>query len=171
MKTFDYEQVQAVLSPIKAKFQDCAHLHTHPEGNKCQTLDKHLDCCAEICFEVHQAVVTWAQDVFAGRVIFDPAAERLWQTELAHICAQATAVWQLGRRAEVPCWELPGQTKLGTALWNMSYLLQNWVTPRPSVAPSARWGRGVSLDEATRAAMRERLASLPAPSQPARPAR
>lgn len=160
MKTFDYEQVQAVLSPIKAKFREC----THPEGTECETLDKHLECCAEICLEVHLAVVVWAQDVFAGRVVFDPEAERLWKTELAHIYSRACGDWRIGRRAEVPCWELPGQSKLETALWNLSYLLQNWVTPRPSVAPSPR--ALLTIDEVSRAAMRERLASLPAPTPP-----
>jgi hypothetical protein len=39
MKTFDYEQVNATLSPLKAKLHDCAH----GEGNQSETLDKHLD--------------------------------------------------------------------------------------------------------------------------------
>jgi hypothetical protein len=158
MKTFDYEQVQAVLSPIRAKLQACAH----PEGDRCATLDKHLDCCAEICLEVHQAVVAWARDVFAGRVVFDAEAEALWRSEIANIYVRARGVWQVGRRAEVPCWELPGQTKLDSALWHLSYLLQNWVTPKPSVAPSPR--AGLLLGEATRAAMRQQLASLPEPA-------
>ena len=66
MKTYDYNQVASVLSPLKAKFEDCAH----GEGNQCETLNKHLDCCAEICMEFAGAVREWAQAVFSGEVVF-----------------------------------------------------------------------------------------------------
>src|SRR5436190_13645626 len=102
MKTFDYEQVYAVLAPLKAKFDDCAH----GEGNSCDTLDKHLECCAKICFEVADALRSWAADVFSGEVVFDPQAEQLWRAEVGQIYVQATNVWQIGRKAEVPCFEL-----------------------------------------------------------------
>ena len=159
MKTFDYEQVNAILSPLKAKFQDCAH----GEGNQCETLDKHLDCCADICFEVHAALVTWAQDVFAGKIVFDREAESLWRTEVAQIYSQAKRIWQIGRKAQVPCWDLPGQSKLETALWHLNFLLQDWVTPKLSVAPSARVTLQLDADET--AAIRQQLAELPALSK------
>jgi len=155
MKTFDYEQVTAILSPLKAKFQDCAH----GEGNQCEALDKHLDCCAEICFEVHAALVKWAQDVFAGRVAFDREAESLWRAEVSQIYAQAKQLWKLGRKAEVPCWELPGQSKLETALWHLKFLLDDWVTPKLSVAPSPRVT--LQLDAAEVASIHGQLAELP----------
>jgi hypothetical protein len=159
MKTFDYEQVSTTLSPLKAKLQDCAH----GEGNQCETLDKHLDCCAEICFEVHAAVVTWAQNVFAGKIAFDREAENLWRAEVAQIYAQAKRVWQVGRKAQVPCWDLPGQSKLETALWYLNFLLQDWVSPRQSVAPSARVA--LQLTEEQSSAIRQQLANLPAASK------
>lgn len=163
MKTFDYQQVEAVLSPLMAKLDDYAH----GEGNQCETIDKRLDSCAEICLEAHQSVATWAQDVFAGRVVFDPQAEQLWKTRLAHLYTHARGAWQAGRRAEVPCWSLPGQTKLDSALWHLSYLLQNWVTPGPSVAPSPR--AAALIDAPTRDAIRRQLATLPSPSKPLSP--
>jgi hypothetical protein len=156
MKTFDYEQVNATLSPLKAKLQDCAH----GEGNQCEMLDSHLNCCAEICFKVHGALVEWAQDVFAGRVVFDPEAERLWRAEVGQIYAQAKRVWKFGRKAEAPCWDLPGQSKLETALWHLNYLLENWVTPKLSVAPSPRVTP--QLDATAVNSMRQQLAELPA---------
>jgi hypothetical protein len=151
MKTFDCEQVNAALSPLKAKFRDCAH----GEGNQCETLDKHLDCCAQIRFEVHAALATWARDVFAGKVAFDSEAENLWRAEVSQIYAQAKRIWQIGRKAEVPCWELPGRSKLETALWNLNYLLQDWVSPKLSVAPSARVQLRLDADEL--AAIRQQL--------------
>src|SRR5205814_1847268 len=127
---------------------------------QCETLDKHLDCCAEICFEVHAAVVDWAKNVFAGKIAFDREAENLWRTEVSQIYAQAKRVWQVGRKAQVPCWELPGQSKLETALWHLSFLLQDWVSPKRSVAPSARVTLQLGADES--AAIRRQLANLPA---------
>lgn len=156
MKTFDYEQVSAVLTPLKAKFENCAH----GEGNQCETLDKHLDCCAAICLEVHAAVSCWARDVFSGKIAFDREAENLWRTEVARICSRATRIWQIGRKVEVPCWELPGQSRLEAALWHLSFLLQNWVSPKLSVAPSPRATLKLGADES--AAIRKQLAELPA---------
>jgi len=114
MKTFDFEQVQAVLSPLKAKFEDCAH----GEGNQCETLDKHLDCCARICFQVALEVRKWARGVFSGEIVFDPDAEAAWRTEVQQIASQAIRLWQMGRKAEVPCWELPGQSFLSQRFGN-----------------------------------------------------
>lgn len=159
MKTFDYEQVKETLSPLKAKLKECAH----GEGNQCETLDNHLDCCANICVEVHAALVTWAQNVFAGRVAFDRDAENLWRAEVGQIYAQARHIWKLGRKAEVPCWDLPGQSKLETALWHLNYLLGNWVTPKLSVGPSPR----VKLEVSEVNSIRKQLAELPALSKSA----
>ena len=155
MKTYDYEQVNAVLAPLKAKFEDCAH----GEGNQCETLDKHLDCCATICFEVATALTKWARDVFSGEVLFDPEAENLWRTEVTQIYSQATRVWQMGRKAEVPCYELPGQSKLEAALWQLNWMLEKWVSPKQSVGPSARVN--LKLDTNEYAEIRKQLSSLP----------
>jgi hypothetical protein len=71
-----------------------------------------------------------------------------------------------GRKAQVPCWELPGQSKLENALWHLNYLLEEWVSPRLSASPSARVA--LKLDEAQLAAIRRQLADLPAiPGVPA----
>lgn len=156
MKTFDYEQVNAALSPLKAKLRDC----THGEGNECETLDRQLNCCAEICYLAQAALVEWAQDIFAGRVVFDREAELLWKAEIGQIYAQAKRLWKLGRKAEVPCWELKGQSKLETALWHLNFLLENWVTPKLSVAPSPRVP--LQLDNEQLESIRKQLAELPA---------
>ncbi len=156
MKTFDYAQVNAVLAPLKAKLDDCAH----GEGNQCETLDKHLDCCADIGIEVIVAVTTWAQDVFAGRVAFDPEAESLWRAGVQRVYAQTKRIWQIGRKAQIPCWDLPGQSKLEAVLWHMNYLLQDWVTPKLSVGPSSRTTLNLSAEQS--AAIQKQLAELPA---------
>jgi len=134
IKTFDYEQVSTVLARLKAKFEDCAH----GEGNACETLEKHLQCCAAICYEVIESLRNWANGVFTGEVIFDPDAEKIWRLELTQIYARATEMWQIGRKAQVPCWEIPGQGMLASALWDMRWLLDNWVSPKLAVAPMPR---------------------------------
>ena len=159
MKTFDYEQVNAVLGPLKTRFVDCAH----GEGNDCETLDKNLECCATICFDVTRALREWARGVFSGEVVFDSAAERLWRFEIAQIQARAIKVWQLGRKAEVPCFDLSGQNKLSSALWELNWLLENWVTPKLSVGPSARVNLKLSDDQ--RVTVQRQLCSLPAVSK------
>lgn len=160
MKTFDYEQVGAVIAPLKARFEDC----THGEGNACATLDSHLQCCASICFEVVQAVKKWARAVFSGEVIFDPAAESRWRSELAQLHSQAIRVWQVSRKAEVPCYELPGQSELASVLWEMQWLLDNWISPKLSVGPMAR--SKVKLSDEQKAGVREQLSALPPLERP-----
>lgn len=155
MKTFDYEQVRAVLTPLRAKFDDCAH----GEGNECETLDNQLDCCAAICFEVASAVRKWARDVFSGEVVFDPDAEAAWRAEVKQIYTQAVRLWHRGSKAEMPCWELPAQNKLAAELWQLHQLLDNWVSPQRSVGPSARVRPKFSEPE--REAIRKQLEALP----------
>jgi len=155
MKTFDYEQVNAVLAPLKAKFDDC----THGEGNECETLDKHLECCASVCCEVVNAVREWANGVFMGEVIFDPAAESKWLSELAQIYSRAVQTWQLGRKAQVPCYDLPAQNKLASALFQLHWLLNDWVSPKLSAGPMAR--TKVKLSDQQRESIRKQLCALP----------
>ena len=155
MKTFDYEQVGSVLAPLKAKFEDCAH----GEGNACETLDKHLECCATICYEVVKSLRAWADGVFTGEVIFDPEAEKKWRLELAQIYSRAIQVWQIGRKAEVPCWEIPGQNMLGSALWELRWVLDNWVSPKLAVGPMARVR--AKLSDEQQESIRKQLRSLP----------
>jgi hypothetical protein len=154
MKTFDYQQVGAVLGPLKARFVDCAH----GEGDKCEMIDRQLECCAAICSDVAKALREWALGVFSGEIVFDPAAENLWRSEVNQIYTQAIRVWQLGRKAEVPCWELAGQNKLASALWDLHWLLDKWVTPKLSVGPSARVN--LKLDSDHLAAIRSQLSKL-----------
>ena len=40
----------------------------------------------------------------------------------------------------MPCWDLPGQSKLETALWHLNFLLQDWVSPKLSVAAALSEG-------------------------------
>jgi hypothetical protein len=155
MKTFDYEQVTAVIQPLKAKFDDCAH----GEGDACVRLDKQMDCCAAICLEAAEQVVDWAHNVFAGEVAFDPVVENVWRTELQQIHSRAIKLWMVGRRAETPCWELPAQDKLASALWRLNWLLDKWVTPQLAVGPAARVK--LHLTDEQRSAIQKQLSSLP----------
>jgi hypothetical protein len=155
MKTFDFEQVTAVIAPLKAKFEDCAH----GEGNSCETLDKHLECCAKIVSEFTSMLRSWVQDVFSGELIFDPKTEMVWRSEAQTLLSRASRVWQMGRKAEVPCYELPAQAMLSSALWELNWFVEKWVTPKLSVSPSARVK--LKLDAENRKAVADQLSSLP----------
>ncbi len=152
MKLYDYQQVNSVLGPLRARFADCAH----GEGSQCVTLDKNLECCADICFAVANALRQWAREVFTGEVLFDSQTENQWRAEAGKILSEAIRLWQLGHKAELPCHELPGQNKLASALWELHWLLDKWVSPKLAVGPAAR----TKLDPSVAAAMRIQLSNL-----------
>lgn len=154
MKIVDCDQVDVILAPLKAKFEDCAH----GEGNQCETLNETLDCCATICFTVADEVRRWAQGIFAGEVVFDPEAENHWRSEVHKILSEATRIWHAGRSAEIDCFELPAQSHLAAALWELSWLLDKWVSPRLSIGPSAR--TKLNLSATQRLGIQAQLAGL-----------
>ena len=73
--------------------------------------------------------------------------------------SRAMQLWEIGRSAEVPCWDLSGQSRLEAALWNLHQLRDGWVTPKLAVGPSARQGYPGSAAE--QKALRQKIAALP----------
>ena len=154
MTVFDVEQVRQIAADINSQLDRCESDKTH-----CQTIDQSLTCCADICYKFIGIVQKWGQDVFAGRVAFNPNAESLLKAELAQAYSRAVKAWEVGRKAEIPCYDLPGQCRLESALWNLGRLIDGWVTPRISVGPSAR--RELYSDSSFYEEARKRIASLP----------
>ena len=151
MPTFDVEQVRKITSGITAKLDAC----DHGEGNECATLDAALTQYAMSCCNFCERVREWGQAVFAGELAYDSEVNRAWQREGINLYGRACAMWSRGRRSEVKCFELQGYAILQGALWQLQYLLSNWVSPKLSVGPSPR---NAIKD---RDAIRKRVAELP----------
>ena len=141
----------------------------HGEGTECATLDACLNCCADL-LHFTRKVRQWGRNVFAGRIAFDADADQLWRAEAAHLFLQGNAVMGDWPLAEVPCWDLSGQSRLEAALWNLHQLRDGWVTPKLAVGPSARQGYPGSAAERKAFARRSRRCRLCPPIDAGRPA-
>jgi hypothetical protein len=154
MKLCTAEHVRSTMAPLRLRPLE----HTQAAGDGGTSTDRQLAGCAESCLEAHRAVVDWAQDVFAGRVVYDAGAEAMWRVELANLLSIARRTWQACRSGDWANRGGSGQLRLESALWHLSYLQHNWVTPKPSVAPSPRAWPG--HDGPNFEAMRARVATL-----------
>ena len=153
MVTFDSNQVQTYARSVHAKLDQCAD----GEGMICEGLDKKLTYFADRCWEFSQEIRHWANDIFAGRVGYDPVAEQFWIAELQRLLERAEKEWVSGAQAETDCFLLDGRAKLGAALWTLSELMNPWVSPRLAVGPAAR--RKLSIDTSSDE-FKSRIASL-----------
>jgi hypothetical protein len=152
MTMFEVSDIRKVIAEITSKLDAC----DHGEGIECATLDQALGRYAQSCREFLTCVRTWAQNVFSGKLPYDPQAERQWREEGVQLYHRAFAMWQRGTSQEVLCYDLPGHEKLQAALYDFYRLLTEWVSPKLSVGPSAR--NQVAVDVG---AVRERMAALP----------
>jgi len=143
MTTFDFKEVQDFAANVNRQLTECEN----GEGMECANIDHTLSCCAENCCGFTEKVRKWARDVFAGRVVFDPAVEQLWKAEAMQLYTRAFNLLEYGGQAESECYALNGKVKLQAALFRLRNLLDGWVTPKLSVGPSARLGASLSLTQ------------------------
>jgi hypothetical protein len=166
MTTFDLAEVRGFAADLDARMNRC----DNGEGMECANLDDALRHYATLCYEFREGVRQWGRAVFAGRAAFDPEVERVWLDEGYRLYTRAVGMLVCGQEAEVPCYMLDGQVVLQSALWDLYHLLQNWVTPKLAVGPSARQGLALSpaADEEARRRI-ESLSPLPSDWQPLDP--
>lgn len=159
MPTFDLTELRDFAHALDADLDRC----DNGEGIQCETLDLRLRHYAKICCQFQERVRKWGREVFAGRVAFDPEAERLYTEKGVQLCARAqeliTSAEEAEEDDELPCFVLDGKAALKSALWDLERLIFRWVRPKLSVGPSARLG--VPADPAAMAKIREQLQSLP----------
>jgi hypothetical protein len=161
MVTCDFDEVKEKTNGFEVKLDECES----GEALYCYNLDKTLTCSAEQYFKFAEEVRRWANDVFCGTVIFDPAAETLWKASLENFYQRATRLLSNGYAAsgEHGCDTLNGANKLKLALFAMNQLLHPWITPKLAVGPSAR--QQYTTDPAKLEEGQKRLESLaPLPS-------
>lgn len=166
MTTFDLAEVRGFVADLTASLNRC----DNGEGLECASLDDELRHYAARCCDFREGVRDWGRAVFAGRVAFDPAVERVWQEEGSRLYDRAWELSGYGRDAEGSCYCLEGQLALQSALWHLDQLLANWVTPKLAVGPAARQEIPLSPADAEDARRRiESLSPLPADWQPTDP--
>lgn len=161
MITCDYDQVKEKVDSLESKLDACED----GEAQYCYNLDNTLACSADHCFKLVEDIRQWSNDVFSGRVIFDPAAEKLWKASLENFYQRGTRLLSNGYAAsdEHGCDALNGANKLRIALFEMQQLMHPWITPTLAVGPSAR--QAYPPDPARLEEGRKKLASLsPLPS-------
>jgi hypothetical protein len=153
MTTFDFTAVRKLADGLNEKLDRC----DHGEGAECATMESALRLYAECCCDFYFAAREWARDVFAGRVAFDATTEQTWLAELERLYQRAVKLADVILELDAPCYALDEECRLQSAVWSLTRLRENWVTPQYAVGPSAR--RQLS-DEMIASAKRQ-IASLP----------
>lgn len=164
MTTFDFTQVREFADGLNAKLDQC----DHGEGNACATVEKSLELYAVCCCDFYRRVRQWHSDVFYGRVAFDPTTEQTWRAELERLYARALGLADVVRQLEPHCYKLDEKCALESAVWYLSRLRDEWVTPQLAVGPSARRQLNPKAAEDARQRLRS-LAPLPKDWEPAYP--
>lgn len=146
MTTFDLKQVNKVAETVNAEMDQCGH----GEGVNCATIETIVTCYANGCCSFMQQFRKWTNDVFAGRVAHNEQAERSWQLELTKLRDRAMQLANYVTQAESMCHSLDEENRLCAVIYDMDWILQNWVSPKLAVGPSARRVLKPELVEAAR---------------------
>ncbi len=164
MTTFDLAEVREFTATIDARLKQC----DNGEGMVCATLEESLRHYAGLCIEFREGVRAWGRAVFTGRVIFDPEVERLVLVEGNKLLNQAVAKadhagmmeYDHSRTPEAGCcYVMEGLQPLRSALWGLSRLMNDWITPALSISPGPRVRRHHTPEQL--GAILTRLAAMP----------
>lgn len=153
MTTFDATEVQKFTASLASRMDSCDNC----EGMYCSNLDNSLRLYAKLCCEFREEIRSWGRAVFTGQVAFDAAVEDIWLREGSRLRSRATEMLGYGQKSQNGCYALEGQPALQSALWDLSQLLDGWVTPTLAAGPSARQRLDPILDEE----ISRKIASLP----------
>jgi hypothetical protein len=153
--TYNAGDVRRFVSNLNDQFCQCQN----GEGMECATLDNQLIHLSLLCHDFIGGIRNWGRDIFARRAEYDSSVEEEWLVGGRQLLRSAQRAWGDAGAVEVECYVLEGQELLVSAIFEMEQLLNHWVSPKPSVGPSARLGSNLSqsvVDEA-----RRRIESLP----------
>lgn len=127
------------------------------EGTVCADLDQTLSHYVQLCSELRAYIDQWAQAVFSGQLEFDPEIDSVLYEESRRILRRAKAVAARGRALDGECFELENLNALHHHVFDLDFLVDNWVKPRLAVSPAPR----VAIPPATHAEIAERLSQMP----------
>jgi hypothetical protein len=154
MTSFTLDAVRGFTLDLEARLTRC----DNGEGMSCSTLESTLFHYAQLCWEFHQAIREWGQQVFAGKIAFDPEVEKVWLQEGRALQNRAEHLLSYGEQAEIGCYVLTGKSSLRATLSELDTLLKHWVTPSQAVGPAARKGFAISHEQSE--AIRKTLDAL-----------
>lgn len=157
MMTFNVVEVRGLTAGITARMPD---LSMPMEGMEYARMDAILRGYAGLCREFCGHVRNWGNDVFSGRLEFDPEVERLWQVGGSDVHRRATWALQCGLVAEEEGNLLEELASPRDAVDDLGRLLERWVTPKLAVGPAARRWR--YPDQAATEEEQRQVASLSA---------
>lgn len=155
MPKFDLAETHEFTSRLNLQLDQC----DNGEGFECATLDETLINYGIHCYRFAFGVNHWARAVFSGETPFIAEVETAWRTEGQRLLDRARRMRAKAEMAEVLCYQLDGKAVLDLALKDLGRLLENWVTPKLAVAPSAR--RRDPLPDAVVDDARQRILALP----------
>jgi hypothetical protein len=156
MEVCDYKKVFDIAAELNKRVSQCES----GQGEMCDTIDNKLSHLSDIYLAFVDTVREWGRGVFSGRVVFDAEAEQLFKSQLLYLYNRAQSFLAAGKQSEQLCGALNGVRQMEAALGSIHLLLQGWVTPAPSIAPSPRITAFTDHDSVDEA--RRRIQALPA---------
>jgi hypothetical protein len=151
--TLDLPAVRRFTSDLNDRLRRC----DNGEGMICNTLEESINHYVQMCRELRAYVNEWARSIFTKQVPFDPEVEVVVKDELRRLLKRAKEVAARGRAMDGYCYVLQGLNQLHCHIVDFDYLLENWVSPKPAIAPAPR----VRLTKAAEHEAGERLKTLP----------
>lgn len=157
LATLDLAAVRRFTADLNERLRRC----DNGEGVECSTLENSINRYVQLCEELQRGVERWAQAVFSGEVLLDPAVETLLKHEIRLLIGRAKRVAERGRIFEGPCYYFVELNQLYRHIQELEALLSHWVTPQLAVGPAPR----TKIPDETERLIKERLAKLqPLPS-------
>lgn len=134
LTAFDLSSVKQFVGQLRDQRNGCGN----DESSFCSDLDESLACHVRVYEGLRQGVNAWAEAVFSGREPFNPDVENAFKNELKGFLGDAKPMAKYGRSVVTECYRLDRLEALEEAVADVGYLIQHWVSPRISIAPSGR---------------------------------
>jgi hypothetical protein len=151
--TLDLHAVRRFTDDLNDRLRRC----DNGEGIICNTLEESINHYVQMCRELRAYINAWARSIFTKQVPFDPEVEKVLKEEVRHLLKRAKEVAARGRAMDGYCFILQGLNLLHCHIADFDYLLENWVSPQPAIAPAPR----VQWTKAAEREISERLQTLP----------
>lgn len=162
LANYDLDSVQAFADSLERDRAQC-----NAEGMLCSDLDQAIRCQYEIALQLNGAISDWVRKVLAGEIQYEQAVETILLTEIDQIQSSAEPLLAEGQEMETECYSLAHFQALQQLAKRLSYLKQNWVSPRKSISPALR----VHLNPNTIQEINENAAAISRKQRPIAPSR
>jgi len=132
--TLDLTAVRHFTDDLNEQVRRCEN----GEGMVCSDLDQTVSHYGQLCSQLRAFIDQWAQAVFSGQIAFDPEVDSVLYEEARRLLRRAKAVAARGRALDGECFELQGLNRLHYQIFDLDFLVENWVKPQLAVSPAPR---------------------------------